>query len=174
MFEFGIFALLIFKENKKNCLFYVTVLQLLVCPFINVGVNSDFTMRVSIPAIFMLFVLCYKYLFANSAIIPIKESELARMSKSDRFIAKTNIVYLTLILCLIIGTVTPGVEFARGIKQVSERGINDIETDYVVTLDQDSNPDPHFTGWPPTNFVSLDYEDVLFFKYFAKDRRTSL
>ena len=174
MFEFGIFALLIFKENKKNCLFYVTVLQLLVCPFINVGVNSDFTMRVSIPAIFMLFVLCYKYLFTNSVIIPIKESELARMSKSDRFIARTNIVYLTLVLCLIIGTVTPGFEFARGFKQVSERGINDRETDFIVTLDRDSNPDPHFTDWPPTNFVSLNYDDTLFFKYFARDRRTSL
>ena len=54
------------------------------------------------------------------------------------------------------------------------RGINDKETDYIVTLDRDSNPDPHSTGWPPTNFVSLDYDDVFFFKYFARDRRTSL
>lgn len=174
VFEFGIYALLIFKQNIKNSLFYVTVLQLLVYPFLNVGVNSDLTMRASIPAIFMLFILCYKYLFTNTAIIPVKEKELARMSKSDRFIARTNIVYMTLILCLIIGTVTPGFEFARGIKQVGERGINDRETDYIVTLDQDSCPDPHFTKWPPTNFVSVEYDDVLFFKYFAKDRSTSL
>ena len=174
MFEFGIFALLIFKANKKNCLFYVTILQLLIYPFIDVGVNSDLTMRASIPAIFMMYVLCYQYLFTNSAIIPVKESELKRLSKTDRFIAKTNIVYLTLVLCLAIGTVTPGVEFARGIKQVRERGINDKETDYIVTLDRDSNPDPHSNGWPPTNFVSLDYDDVFFFKYFARDRRKSL
>lgn len=174
MFEFGIFALLIFKANKKSCLYYVTILQLLLYPFIDVGVNSDLTMRASIPAIFMMFVLCYQYLFTNSAIIPVKESELKGMSKTDRFIAKTNIVYLTLVLCLAIGAVTPGVEFARGIKQVREIGINDKETDYIVTLDRDSNPDPHSNGWPPTNFVSLDYDDVFFFKYFARDRRTSL
>ena len=131
-------------------------------------------MRASNPAIFMMFVLCYQYLFTNSAIIPVKESELKRLSKTDRFIAKTNIVYLTLVLCLAIGAVTPGVEFARGFKQVRERGINDKETDYIVTLDRDSNPDPHSNGWPPTNFVSLDYDDVFFFKYFARDRRTSL
>lgn len=174
MFEFGIFALLIFKANKKSCLYYVTILQLLLYPFIDVGVNSDLTMRASIPAIFMMFVLCYQYLFTNSAIIPVKESELKGMSKTDRFIAKTNIVYLTLVLCLAIGAVTPGVEFARGIKQVRERGINDKETDYIVTLDRDSNPDPHSTIWPPKNFVLLDYDDIFFFKYFARDRRTSL
>ena len=54
------------------------------------------------------------------------------------------------------------------------RGINDKETDYIVTLDRDSNPDPHSTIWPPKNFVLLDYDDIFFFKYFARDRRTSL
>ena len=174
MFEFGIFALLIFKANKKSCLYYVTILQLLLYPFIDVGVNSDLTMRASIPAIFMMFVLCYQYLFTNSAIIPVKESELKGMSKTDRFIAKTNIVYLTLVLCLAIGAVTPGVEFARGIMQVIEKGINDQETDYIVSLDWDSIPDMDSIKWPQANFVKLDYDYIFFFKYFARDRRTSL
>lgn len=171
LFEFGIFAILIAKPNKKNILFYVTVLQLLVYPFIDVGIHSDLTMRASIPAIFVLYIMCYQYLLTNSVIIPHKENELSNMSKTDRFIAKTNIVYVTLILCLIIGSVTPGFEFARGIKQVRERGINDKETDYIVTLDRDSNPDPYSTKWPPKNFVSMDYDDVLFFKYFAREKR---
>lgn len=169
MFEFGIFAILISKANKKNILFYTTVIQLLVYPFINVGVNSDLAMRASIPAIFMMFVFCYQYLLTNSVIIPVNETELAGKTKTDRFIAKTNIVFVTLALCLIIGSVTPGFEFARGIKQVSERGIIDKEKDFI-TLDRDSNPDPHFTGWPPTNFVTLNYDDTIFFKYFARKK----
>ena len=173
LFEFGIYAVLISKANKKNPLFYITVVQLLVYPFINIGINSDFAMRASIPAIFLMFVLCYQYLLTNSVIIPTEETELVGKTKTDMFIAKTNIVYVTLVLCLIIGSVTPGFEFARGIKQVSERGINDKETDYI-TLDRDSNPNPHFTSWPPVSFVTLDYDDVFFYKYFAKDRRTCL
>ena len=173
LIEFGIYALLISKANKKNCLFYVTVLQLLVYPFINVGVNSDLSMRASIPAIFMMFVFCYQYLLTNSVKKPAEETVPAGKTRNDRFIKKTDIVYIALALCLIIGSVTPGFEFARGIKQVSERGINDKETDYI-TLDRDSHPDPRITIWPPTNFVAVDYDDVFFFKYFARDRRTSL
>jgi hypothetical protein len=52
------------------------------------------------------------------------------------------------------------------------RGFNDRSTDLVVTLDRDYNPVPYEErdAWPPTNFVALNYDDTLFFKYFARKK----
>ena len=165
LIEFGIYALLIAKPNKKNYLYYVTVVQLILYPLFNVGIHSDLTMRASIPAVFLMYVFCYQYILNNPVLAP---EEGDTKAKKQSISSRLNILTVMLILCLIIGTVTPGVEFARGINRVKERGINDHLTDYVGTLDQDTNGAPYESDWPPTNFVALDYEDILFFKYFAR------
>ena len=165
LIEFGIYALLIAKPNKKNYLYYVTVVQLILYPLFNVGIHSDLTMRASIPAVFLMYVFCYQYILNNPVLAP---EEGDTKAKKQSISSRLNILTVMLILCLIIGTVTPSVEFARGINRVKERGINDHLTDYVGTLDQDTNGAPYESDWPPTNFVALDYEDILFFKYFAR------
>ena len=113
----------------------------------------------------MMYVFCYQYILNNPVLAP---EEGDTKAKKQSISSRLNILTVMLILCLIIGTVTPGVEFARGINRVKERGINDHLTDYVGTLDQDTNGAPYESDWPPTNFVALDYEDILFFKYFAR------
>lgn len=165
LIEFGIYALLIAKPNKKNYLFYVTVIQLILYPLFNVGIHSDLTMRASIPAVFVMYALCYQYILDNPVLAPETGSSKA---KKQSISSRLNILSVTLILCLLIGTVTPGVEFARGISRVRERGINDKLTDYVGTLDQDTNGAPYESDWPPTNFVAIGYDDILFFKVFAR------
>lgn len=166
--EFGAFAGLIAKRNKKNCLFYVTVLQLLVYPFINMGVNSDFTMRASIPALFMMYVLCYKYLLTEKVKEPATSETEAENPKKSKNVTNVNVFYVILVILLIIGAVTPGVELFRGFYQVRLRGINDPETDNLVTLNHEESPYDPDSPWPPTNFVSVDYDNTAFFKYLAR------
>ena len=165
--EFGVYAMLIAKTHKKNYLFYITVVQLLVYPLINFGVNSDFTMRASIPAIFMMYVFCYKYLLTEKAKIAVPTETETDAPQKGKMISNINIFYVTLVFLLFIGAVTPLQEFYRGFLQVSIRGIDDRVSDSIVTLDQDKHPLNPANPWPPTNFVSVDYENTVFFKYFA-------
>jgi len=172
LFEFGIFAILIAKAFKKNYLFYVMLAELIVFPLFNVGINSDLTMRGSIPAIFLLFVFCYQYLLTNKAVTPRHPKAKEHKESFESLISRINLLYIILALCLLIGAVTPGVELARGFGRVYYRGFNDRSTDLVVTLDRDYNPVPYEErdAWPPTNFVALNYDDTLFFKYFARKK----
>lgn len=168
LIEFGIYALLIAKVNKKNYLFYITVLQLCVYPIFNIGVYSDFTMRSSIPAIFIMFVLCYQFILNRASVTPpviASETKRNKKEKQSRF----NDILCTVLVCLLaVGAATPCVELVRGCVQVKERGINDPETDYLVTLNQDSNPFEDGSEWPMTSFVAVDLDDSFFYRYFAR------
>ena len=69
--------------------------------------------------------------------------------------------------CLLIGAITPSVEFFRGARQVSRRGIFDKETDSLYTIGGDG-PYELEDDSVQTNFVSLDLDEQIFFRYFAK------
>ena len=55
--EAGIYHILVFRSQKRNPLFYLSFLMLLICPFIKVGSSEDFCMRASIPALLILCLL---------------------------------------------------------------------------------------------------------------------
>ena len=119
-----------------------------------------------------MYVFCYQYLTSNSLIAPQNNKQKKKQTKFDSFVARTNLVYACLVICLIIGAVTPAFEFARGAVQVYNNGINDYSTDYIITLNRDSLPPPHEkSGWPPYNFIAINYKDAVFFKYFAREKR---
>lgn len=67
--EFLGYMLFLFRENKKNILFYLILGELLLMPFISLGMFNDLCSRGSIPARFILMVLCleqfYKYGLKN-------------------------------------------------------------------------------------------------------------
>ncbi len=56
-FEFIIYFVAIYKKQFKNGLFYLSLLSLLIIPFIKVGAGIDFVMRASIPALVILFLM---------------------------------------------------------------------------------------------------------------------
>lgn len=60
--EFIIYAIFLMKKNKRNMLFYITIVELLVIPFIYMGLFNDLCSRGSIPARFILMVLCMEQL----------------------------------------------------------------------------------------------------------------
>lgn len=168
LLEFGIYAILIAKQNQKNLLYYVTIAQLLIYPFFRIGINYDFTMRASIPALFMMYIFCYQYLLTEKAIVSKNTEERSPDPKKGKPSYEVNLFYVMLVVLLFIGAYTPGVEFYRSIVQVNKYGINDPITDSVITLNQDHNPVYKYEPWPPTGFVSLDPDNILFFKYFAR------
>ena len=172
LLEFGIFALIVLWRNYKNYLYYVTIVQLLVYPFIKLGYSSDFTMRASIPAIFMMYIFCYEFVLNSEENFPKKEEKGMLMdgnskNKGWNIQILKRYAYVILVCCLILGVATPAVEFIRGFRQVAMRGIDDPVTDFLYTLGGDG-PYNHNTYYPEPNFVALDLDNQLFFKYFAK------
>ena len=77
----------IYKYQKNNPLMYVSLIWLLICPKITLGVSADFCMRASIPALMVL------YLFVVDAL-----RESARL--------KDRVIQISLIVMLSIGSLT--------------------------------------------------------------------
>ena len=189
--EFGVYAILIAWKYKKNLMFYVTVLILLIFPFFRMGYSTDFTMRASIPAIFMMYVFCVKFLLEEKDEVLINGRGVAAVQTiskdaapknanreekvADKIAAKgwdiqklKRYGYALLVICMILGAATPMVEFIRGFRQVRMRGIDDQMTDYLYTLGGDG-PYNWVSKNPEGNFTALNLDQQTFFVYFAKE-----
>ena len=53
--EIGIYYLYIYRYYKSDPLFYISLMVLLMCPFVKIGTGGDFYMRASIPALVVLY-----------------------------------------------------------------------------------------------------------------------
>ena len=190
--EFGIYAMLVGWKYKKNPAFYASIVMLLLFPFFRMGYSTDFMMRASIPAIFMMYIFCVKFLIeekdhvliAGEGVTAVKtisvkvkddvKNEMVSQPAAEKATAKgwdlkklKRYGYALLVICMILGAATPTVEFIRGFRQVSMRGIDDKMTDFIYTLGGDG-PYSRENQEPEYNFVAIDLENQMFFKYFAK------
>lgn len=58
LFTFGIYALYLFWDFRKNLYYWVSVAVLMILPFFRMGQYNDLVMRGSIPALFVICVFC--------------------------------------------------------------------------------------------------------------------
>ena len=109
IFEFVIYYLIIFKYYKKEPLFYISFIILLICPLVSINNGSDFCMRVSIPCLLILFMYIVNVL--------------------NDVIKKKKIVFLCIFLFFFIqGSITPINEILRTIRKTSNyKGIEYVE-----------------------------------------------
>ena len=114
----------------------------------------------------MLYVFCYQYMLTNPMISP-RNPKAKSKENFESLISRINLLHIVLVICLLIGA-----ELARGFGRVYYRGLNDRATDFVITLERDYNPVPYEErdAWPPTNFVALNYDETIFFRYFARKK----
>ncbi len=153
LLEGVIYLILIWRDNRREPLFYLTWVIMAICPLITVGTSVDFCMRASIPAVFILMVLCIKYLFDHENVLPPKKIN-----------AETVTVCL-LIIALSIGAVTGIREIWRGISAVIREGRLDVVNDWAYSMER------IFTGeleGTDRNFIANDYTKTFFFRYLAK------
>lgn len=155
MLEFGIFAILIIRKEYNNPIYYLTIILLLIFPFVKIGSQSDFTMRGSIPVIFMMYVFVVRFLLSEKNVIKQKNSI-------------NRLMYIVLIVCLLVGSITPCVEIYRGCRQIVLKGFDNPMEDYIYTLGSDGpysrNDVDYYLGYFGTNSP----EDRIFFKYLSK------
>ena len=148
LLEVVIIPLLIFKDKNKLELTFV-VITLLIFPFIRLGQGMDFCMRASIPSLFILMVLVMEYIL-DALDKPWGELEVINKIK-----------LIALIICLMIGVLTPIDEYKSSINHYIEtNGACVKECDYYETLID--------LPLDRSNFVGEDASNSIFFGTLAR------
>ncbi|MBR4145097.1 MAG: hypothetical protein IKU06_06525 [Lachnospiraceae bacterium] len=153
--EFALYMIFMAWKYKKSAVYYVTFASLLIIPLLKIGGKNDFSMRASIPALIMVFLLVAKFLMDEKKVLKEKGS-VKKMT------------YIMLVVFLILGTLTPAMEFLRGFHEVSEYGIHNEKYDDIYTLGCDGPYDQPGKKKTYANFVAVNPEEKVFFKVFGK------
>lgn len=132
LLEVGIYLYLLFKNVEDKRLFSVVAISLMVIPFIRIGTAGDFCMRASIPGLFIVMLWCIETLGKK----------------------RMNLRIITLLICLVIGAVSPLHEIKRAlINSYGDYTIEIVEDERIMNA-------PNFSG-------SLD---TFFWQYIAKKK----
>ena len=147
--EVGLYVALVARENRRNPLFLSSAFSFLFCLFVHVGVSYDFTMRASIPALFVLMLMCTQMV--------IDAAEKRKVSPC--FAWRRRI----LIGCLIVGAITPTVEIYRGVYHVFDQGTIFLADESLYSIADVDYKGPNGVS----NFECYEYAKDPFFKYFS-------
>ena len=127
-FEAGLYLLLLFAYFRKQPVYWICLVSLLLIPLIRVGIYQDFCMRVSIPALFMLQIMIQKTLLGEKGTIEDEnialvhqqssgESETAAITGPNHFFSLSKrdhkLLSISLAALLCIGAVVPIQEITR-------------------------------------------------------------
>ncbi len=148
LLEIGLYLLLVWKEHRREPLFYTVAASLLIIPFFRIGASTDFGMRASIPGVFIVMVYADQLLLRGMG-----QFHLARR--------KTKLRYAGLVAALLVGAFTPGMEIYRGFyhAQLENWDLNKLENGgftSIAYLEEASN------------FCTEDYFDKFFFAYLSR------
>lgn len=140
LLEAGIYYLYAWQYHRRNPLFYISFVSLLVCPLIRVGHAEDFCMRASIPSLILLYFMIAQCL-------------------RNGYHAKRYLYCLSLFIILAIGSITVIHELGRSVtgtfQQYQKYGKVVNEPFSEETLFQAGN----FSGQTDLN---------IFYKYLSK------
>ena len=140
MLEAGVYFIAVAKSAYKDKYFYVSLVSLMIIPFVKIGYGGDFCMRVSIPPLLILCTLFIKALY-----------EYWEKGEKLRF--------AVLLVIFFIGAVTPVHEFNRTLNETKNRYFNSGSI-YRDTMDED-------TIFGSDNF-SGETDESLFFNWLAR------
>ena len=151
-FMFGIYALCVWKENRKNPVFLSAVLLLALIPFFKMGLYNDFVMCVSIPALFLLEIFVTDFLMKHT-------------KDGNEGIRKG-----ILILCLCIGAWYPLCETAENI---SAKQPGNMSADGYSTLTYFADRDnPDIPDDLKYNYYAYELDQNFFYRNLARKKIT--
>lgn len=148
---FGIYAWGIYKDQKRNILFYICVTLLAVIPIFKMGLYNDFVMCASIPGLFCILIWV-----------------LQTLNKDDN--TKEYGVRVGVILfCLIIGVWYQMIELRDNIDMFMKNEGTGIE-DYYTSLEQYADRDSNEQKDLIYNYFTYDLDGKLFYEVFARKK----
>lgn len=143
---FLVYSAVIFKKYKNSLLFYLVNISLLLFPFFRMGIYNDFTMSVSIPAVFLLMTMVLRALF----------SYIGGGSGGRKYV-------IALVSLLAIGAIYPMEEMAETLREpVFWEGAGE------ASLEEWARRDGTVGAAEAYNYFTYDYEDSAFWRFFSK------
>lgn len=142
--EFGLYFLIIHSDRKKYDYYWVTLIELLFFPLFVIR-DYNFTMRGTIPALFLLMYFVIKYLIDN------REMKLKK---------------ILLIIFLVIGSYTPITEINRTIKNTI--GSSMYLQEEVGSFGNIQTTSEERILVAKDQFFIYNYKNSIFFKYLSK------
>ena len=151
LLEFGFLSIILFRENRKDILYWLAVVSLCCEGAFSLGVTVDFAMRASIPALLVLMMLTIRTLNDSIHITAIDGKRRFRIRE----------VGIAVAILLIIGSATPMTECRRAVNAVLEYHQLNLVADDVKTLSDKPPKDVSY-------FLAVNYKDSDFYKYLQK------
>ena len=147
---FGVYALCVFKENKRNPIFYTSVFVLMVLPWMRMGLCNDVVMSGSIPALFVLMIMVIRLLLndANSTNLGMRKG--------------------IAIVFLMIGCIYPICELNENIRTNTPK--IDLACEYRSMENFTDRNDKNVTEDLKYNYYTYDMEGKLFCEYVARTK----
>ena len=139
-----IFAVLIFKDNRRNCLYMISVIELMTIPFVSYGLYDDFCTRCSIPALFMLQIFCLKNIL-----------------RGKRTLTRKILIILTFVSLYLSAS-----KLITIVDLSVSSDFENIHDSYKTLSDISGNPD--YDVDMAYNYYTFNYDRSLF-RYFAKN-----
>lgn len=149
-FMFGIYAICVWKENKKNIFLYTNVAILMILPWFEMGLCNDIVMSGSIPSLFVIMIFVLILLFDESDKVSIG--------------IRKGIV----IVIFMIGCIYPIKELTDNIKD-NKAGM-DISSDYSTLQWFTNRKSGEFEEDLIYNYYTYDLEGKFFYKYIARKK----
>lgn len=147
--EFLVYVALIFKENKRNILFYIITISLLAIPLFRIGAGRDFCMRASIPALFLLMIFVIQFLLTQNN--------------------KLSIRIVALIIALSFASLSTLLDWGQALNDIFEKKEYPICADHLYTF-SDKNPKDLSSDTDLINFVSEKPSETAFFLYLSRNK----
>lgn len=151
LLEFVVISMLIYKDNKRNAIFYIINIWLLCAIFVVFGKGSgrDFSMNATMPAFFLLMILTIRYIIKN--VLPSKIN-------SRNLLIGGYVFFMSL---------SPLFYVLNGLDQIGDLRTFPIVKDEIVTFsDKDANDGSMFYY----NFLNNKTEETVFYKYIARNK----
>lgn len=160
MLECGILLLLLLPSERKNPYWWGALILLMVANVVRMGPSPDFSMRASIPGLMVLAVMVTKRLLNKDLQSYYQWLRERRKKPVDSVVAKAHskAIEVILVICLVVGAVTPLVEIARGPVKMIEMQQIPAPCDKVKTLSEGLD----------ANFVTPNYRDSFFAQTIGK------
>lgn len=160
MLECGILLLLLLPSERKNPYWWGALFLLMVANVVRMGPSPDFSMRASIPGLMVLAVMVAKRLLNKDLQSYYQWLRERRKKPVDSVVAKAHskAIEVILVICLVVGAVTPLVEIARGPVKMIEMQQIPAPCDKVKTLSEGLD----------ANFVTPNYRDSFFAQTIGK------
>lgn len=148
--QFGVISALIYSKFKKNYLYYVILISLVLIPFFEFGKHGgrDFCMNASLPALFLLMVFTIKYV--GEKVI------------EQKLVFKNIII----IVVLTISMLSPIQDIAGKIDTILDLKQFPIVNDSIYSF-ANIEENNIYTNYME-NFLVPNPEDITFFKYLAR------